>query len=144
MDENSSHSEEPWVDKNTLSSLARALSPRHSTLVPRHESSLVRGPLASVRMSSTALGLPDSVIRPSSLAAVPLALEMPRTPGRACLALARAMVVQALDRELSSATIALKSCKSAFRSPQCVSSLQAGSCRAHLSSGSSRALRYCE
>jgi len=39
IDERSPHGEERFVDKDTLSSLAHALSPRHSILVPRHKSS---------------------------------------------------------------------------------------------------------
>jgi len=37
-DERSQHSQELFVEKNTLSPRARATSPWHSTLVPRHES----------------------------------------------------------------------------------------------------------
>jgi hypothetical protein len=95
----------------------------------------VRGPLASVMMSSTASGLPNSVTRPSALAAVPFALEMPRTPERAYIALAQAMLIQALEKVLASpeaSSLALKPRRSAVRSLQRVSCCQAGSFRAHL------------
>jgi len=46
----------------------------------------IRGPLASVMMSSTALALSNLITKPSALAAVPFDLEMPRTPERAYLA----------------------------------------------------------
>jgi len=39
VDERGQHGEELFIDKDTLSSLARALSPRHSTLIPRQEPS---------------------------------------------------------------------------------------------------------
>ena len=115
-------------------------------------------------MSSTASALPNLVVRPSALAAVLFALGMPRTPERACLALARAMAIQALDTVLASPRrygldsarpsngdpstrhfgLALKLCRSALRLLQSVLSLQAGSFRAHLSNESSCAPTYCE
>jgi len=59
----------------------------------------IRGPLASVVMSSTALALSNLITKP---AAVPFDLGMPRTLKRAYLALARAMVINALDTVLAS------------------------------------------
>jgi len=53
----------------------------------------IRGPLASVMISSSASALSNLITKPSALAAVPLDLGMPRTPERAYLALARAMVI---------------------------------------------------
>ena len=99
-DERSQHSEELSVDKDTLRPRARAPSPWHSTLVPRHES--IRGPLASAMMSSTASALSKLITKPSALAAVPFNLGMPQTPERAYLTLARAMAIQALDTVLAS------------------------------------------
>jgi len=55
-----------------------------------------------VMMSSTASALSNSVTRPSTLAAVPFALGMPRTPERAYLVLAWAMVIKALGTVLAS------------------------------------------
>ena len=99
-DERSQHVEEPFTDKDTLSPRARAPSPWRITLVPRHESNTRASGLRY--MSSTAAALSNSVTRPSALAAVPFALEMPRNPERAYLALARAMMIQALDTVLAS------------------------------------------
>jgi len=62
----------------------------------------IRGPLASIMMSSTASALSNLITKPSALAAVPFDLGMPRIPERAYLALARAMVIQALDTVLAS------------------------------------------
>jgi len=55
-------------------------------------------------MSSTALALSNLITKPSALTAVPFDLGMPRTPERAYLALARVMVMQALDTVLASPT----------------------------------------
>jgi len=98
-------------------------------------------------MSSTASGLLNSVTRPSALAAVPFALEMPRIPERACIALARAILIRALDTVLAfleACSLVLEPRRSALRSLQRVSCFQAGSFRAHLSNESSYALSYCE
>ena len=99
-DERSQHSEELSVDKEILRPRARAPSPWHSTLVPCHES------------NTRASGLHHDVFnrigplklepKPSALAAVPFDLGMPRTPERVYLALARAMVIQALNNVLAS------------------------------------------
>jgi len=95
-DERSQHSEELFVDKDTLRRRARAPSPWHSTLVPRHESGLRHN------VFNRLLALQNSITRPSALVEVPFALGMPRIPERAYLALARAMVIQALDTVLAS------------------------------------------
>ena len=74
---------------------------QHTTTHPYLQSP-IRGLLASVMMSSTASALSNLITKPSALAAVPFDLGMPRTPERAYLALARAMVIQALDTVLAS------------------------------------------
>jgi len=96
--ERSQYSQELFVDKDTLRPCARAPSPWHRTLVPRHEYN-TRG---SVMMSPTASALSNLITKPSALAAVPFDLGMPLTPERAYLALARAMVIQALETVLAS------------------------------------------
>ena len=53
-------------------------------------------------MSSNASALSNLIKKPSALAAVPFDLGMPRTPERVYLALAQAMVIQALDTVLAS------------------------------------------
>jgi len=85
-EERGQHGEELFVYKDTLSPLACARSPWHSTLVPHHEPSTRALSLSHDVFNR--IGPPNSVTRPSALAAVPFALEMPRTPEMAYLALA--------------------------------------------------------
>jgi len=85
-DERSQHSAELFIDKDTLRLVVAlpALGIAHSC----RAMSPIRGPLASVMMSSTALTLSNLITKPSAMAAVPFNLGMPRTRERANLALA--------------------------------------------------------
>ena len=85
-DERGQHGEELFVDKDTLSPFACAPSPWHSTLVPRHEPSTRALDLSHDVFNR--IRPPNSVTKPSALAAVLFALGMPRPPERAYLALA--------------------------------------------------------
>ena len=99
-DEHSQHGEEHFADKDTLSPRARAPSPWRIKLVPRHESNTrASGLRHDIFKRSGPLKLGHQAISPSSSA---LRSRNPRTPERAYLALARAMVIQALDTVLAS------------------------------------------
>jgi len=141
-DKCSQHSEELFVDKDTLRPRARAPSPWHSTLVPRHESNSrasglrhdVFHRIGPLKLDCQAISAGSSALRsgnaPNPRKGVSRARPSNGDPStRHCTGISR---------------LALKPRRSVFRSLQRVSSLQAGSFRAHLSNESSRAPSHCE
>jgi len=96
------HSQELFVDKDTLRPRARAPSPWHSTLVPRPESNKRASGLRHDVFNRIGPLISNVIAKPSGLAAVHFDFRIARTPERAYLALARAMVIQALATVLAS------------------------------------------
>jgi len=141
-DERSQHSEEPFVDKDTLRLRARAPSPWHSTLVPRHVSNMrASGLRHDVFNRIGPLKLDHQAISPGSSA-----LRSRNAPNpRKGVSRTRPSNGDPSTRHCTGISrLALKPRRSFLRSLQRVSSLQAGSCRAHLSNESSLAPSLCE
>jgi len=141
-DERSQHSEELFVDKDTLRPRARAPSPWHSTLVPRHGSNTrASGLRHDVFNRIGPLKLDHKAISPGSSA-----LRSGNAPNpRKGVSRARPSNGDPSTRHCAGISrLALKPRRSVLRSLQRVSSLQAGSSRAHLSNESSRAPILCE
>jgi len=141
-DEHSQHSQELFVDEDTLRSGARAPSPWHSTLVSRHESNTRASGLRHDAFNRIGpLKLDHQAISPGSSA---LRSRYAPNPSK--------VVSQARPSNGNPSTryctgiscLALKPRRSVLRSLQRVSSLQAGSSRAHLSNESSRDPSLCE
>ena len=137
-DEHSQHSEELFVDKDSLSPRARSPSPWRSTLVPCHESNTrASGLHHNVFNRIGPLNVDHQAISPGSSA---LRSRNAPNPRKGVSRARREMVIQALDTVL----LALKPRRNVLSSLQRVSSLQPGSFRAHLSNKSSRAPSHCE
>jgi len=137
-DGRSQHSEELFVDKDSLSPRARSPSPWRSTLVPCHESNTrASGLHHNVFNRIGPLNVDHQAISPGSSA---LRSRNAPNPRKGVSRARREMVIQALDTVL----LALKPRRNVLSSLQRVSSLQPGSFRAHLSNKSSRAPSHCE
>jgi len=141
-DERSQHSEELFVNKDTLRPRARAPSPWYSALVPHHESNTrasglrhdVFNCMGSLKLDHQAISPGSSALRswnaPNPRKGISRARPSNGDPStRHCTGISR---------------LVLKPRRSVLRSLQRVSSLQAGSFRAHLSNKSSRAPSHCE
>jgi len=86
---------------NPRKGVSRALSSNGDPNT-QHCTGISRLVLKPRMMTPIASAISNSITSPSALAAAPFALGMPRTPERAYLALARAMVIQILDTVLAS------------------------------------------
>jgi len=140
-DERSQHCEELFVDKDTLCSRARAPSPRHSRLVPHHESNTKASGLHhDVFNRIGPLKLDHQAISPGSNAFRYRNVSNPRKG----LSRARPSNDDPSTRHcIGISRLALTPRRIVLRSLQRVSSLQAGSFRTHLSNESSRAPSPC-
>ena len=141
-DKRSQHSQELFVDKDTLHRRARAPSPWHSTLVSRHESNTrASGLRHDVFDRIGPLKLDHQAFSPGSSA-----LRSQNAPNpRQGLSRTRPSNGDPSTRDCASISrLVLKPRRSVLRSLQRVSSLQAGSSGAHLSNEPSRAHCLCE
>jgi len=137
-DERIQHSEEHFVDKDTLRPRARAPSPWHSTLVPHHESNRrASGLRHDVLNRIGPLKLDHQAISPGSSA-----LRSRNAPN---LSRARPSKGDPTTRHSAGISrLALKPRRSVLRSLQRVSRPQAGSSRAHLPNESYCGSSLCE